>query len=299
MSSQKRLMLLKKAVNYVSYLLVFLSVIFIGYKFYTLQGLVNLTGFFKDHGLVFTVACLVYALNNYLLAAGWRLILAGLDEKITIKLSVAIFGVSQIAKYIPGNIFQFAGKQVLAVRHNLNSAKVAKSQFLEIILLLLSSLPFSIYVGVYYFLEMGVALSIFTSFLFFLGASFIINRISTNFFRTFSSYMIFMFVSGLMFFLIVTSTIKVNSTLSLDAFVLCSFVAAWLIGFIMPGSPAGLGVRESILILLLFPVFRDQSLVFNAAILTRLVTVIGDLIFFIFSSTVQRFIDSERQTKRI
>lgn len=153
--------------NYVSYLLVFLSVIFIGYKFYTLQGLVNLTGFFKDHGLVFTVACLVYALNNYLLAAGWRLILAGLDEKITIKLSVAIFGVSQIAKYIPGNIFQFAGKQVLAVRHNLNSAKVAKSQFLEIILLLLSSLPFSIYVGVYYFLEMGVALSIFTSFLFF------------------------------------------------------------------------------------------------------------------------------------
>lgn len=292
-------MLLKKAVNYVSYLLVFLSVIFIGYKFYTLQGLVNLTRFFKDHGLVFTVACLVYALNNYLLAAGWRLILAGLDEKITIKLSVAIFGVSQIAKYIPGNIFQFAGKQVLAVRHNLNSAKVAKSQFLEIILLLLSSLPFSIYVGVYYFLEMGVALSIFTSFLFFLGASFIINRISTNFFRTFSSYMIFMFVSGLMFFLIVTSTIKVNSTLSLDAFVLCSFVAAWLIGFIMPGSPAGLGVRESILILLLFPVFRDQSLVFNAAILTRLVTVIGDLIFFIFSSTVQRFIDSERQTKRI
>jgi len=292
-------MLLKKTVNYVSYLLVFLSVIFIGYKFYTLQGLVNLTRFFKDHGLVFTVACLVYALNNYLLAAGWRLILAGLDEKITIKLSVAIFGVSQIAKYIPGNIFQFAGKQVLAVRHNLNSAKVAKSQFLEIILLLLSSLPFSIYVGVYYFLEMGVALSIFTSFLFFLGASFIINRISTNFFRTFSSYMIFMFVSGLMFFLIVTSTIKVNSTLSLDAFFLCSFVAAWLIGFIMPGSPAGLGVRESILILLLFPVFRDQSLVFNAAILTRLVTVIGDLIFFIFSSTVQRFIDSERQTKRI
>lgn len=291
-------MLLKKTVNYVSYLLVFLSVIFIGYKFYTLQGLVNLIGFFEDHSLVFTVACLVYALNNYLLAAGWRLILAGLDEKITIKLSVAIFGVSQIAKYIPGNIFQFAGKQVLAVRHNLNSAKVVKSQFLEVILLLLSSLPFCVYVGVYSFLGMGAALSIFASFLFFLGASFIINRVSTNFFRTFSSYMIFMFVSGGMFFLIVTSTIRVSPALSLNVFVLCSFVAAWLVGFIMPGSPAGLGVRESILILFLFPVFRDQSLIFNAAILTRLVTVIGDLIFFIFSSTVQRFIDSERQTKR-
>lgn len=287
-------MLLKKVANYVSYLLVFLSVIFVGYKFYTLQGLVNLTAFFLDHSLIFTVACLVYALNNYLLTAGWRSILVGLDEKITIKLSVAIFGVSQIAKYIPGNIFQFAGKQMLAVRHNLNSAKVAKSQFLEVILLLLSSLPFCFYVGVYYFLEMGFLPSVFVTSLVSVVTSFIINQISTVFFRTFITYIVFMLVSGILFFSMITSTIKLNSDLPEIIFVICGFVAAWLAGFIMPGAPAGLGVRESILIVLLVPVFKDQSVVFNAAILTRLVTVIGDLIFFIFSSTIQRFIDGKR-----
>lgn len=297
--SKKIILILKRLINYVSYTLVILSAVFLIYKFYSLQGLINLKGFITDHSIIFTLACLVYAINNYLLAAGWRSILKGLDELVSIKMATTIFGVSQIAKYIPGNIFQFAGKQVLAVRYDLNSAAVAKSQFFEVIVLLLSALPFSIYVGVYHFTGLSFLLSVLSFVLIFFIISIILHHFGFCFLISFLHYSLFMFISGVLFFLLMNSSVTINNNISTYLFVISSFVAAWLAGFVMPGSPAGLGVRESILILLLFPLFRDQSIVFNVAILIRLVTVIGDLIFFLFSFSIQRLIDGERKSKKI
>lgn len=299
MPSKKIILILKRLMNYVSYILVILSAVFLIYKFYSLQGLINLKGFITDHSTIFTLACLVYAINNYLLAAGWRSILKGLDELVSIKMATTIFGVSQIAKYIPGNIFQFAGKQVLAVRYDLNSAVVAKSQFFEVIVLLLSALPFSIYVGVYHFTGLSFLLSVLSFVLIFFIISLILHHFGFCFLISFLNYSLFMFISGVLFFLLMDSSVTINNNISTYLFVISSFVAAWLAGFVMPGSPAGLGVRESILILLLFPLFRDQSIVFNVAILIRLVTVIGDLIFFLFSFSIQRLIDGERKPKKI
>ena len=65
--------------------------------------------------------------------------------------------------------------------------------------------------------------------------------------------------------------------------VLGIYAAAWLLGFLMPGSPAGLGVRELVLLLGLAPVFGEQ-LATTAAALLRLVTTSGDGIAFLFAS---------------
>lgn len=292
-------MILKKIINYFSYFLVIVSVVFIGYKFYSLQGLINLKGFIADHSAMFILACLVYTINNFLLALGWRSVLKGLNELVSVRLATTIFGVSQIAKYIPGNIFQFAGKQVLAVRYDLNSTTIAKSQFFEVILLLLSALPFSFYASAYHFIELGFVFSLVSFLLVFFIICFTLYHFDLQYLKSFFLYSFFMFVSGALFLLLMSLSVNLNNDTPTYLFIIGSFVAAWLAGFVMPGSPAGLGVRESILILLLFPLFRDQSIVFNVAILTRLVTVFGDLIFFIFSLSIQRLIDCERKTKRI
>ena len=57
------------------------------------------------------------------------------------------------------------------------------------------------------------------------------------------------------------------------------YAAAWLAGFLVPGSPAGLGVRELVLLLGLSPAYGASSATMAAALL-RLVTVAGDGVVF-------------------
>jgi hypothetical protein len=53
------------------------------------------------------------------------------------------------------------------------------------------------------------------------------------------------------------------------------FAAAWVIGFVSPGAPAGLGVRELVLILALTPLCGKEVSIGLAGIL-RLLTTVGD-----------------------
>jgi uncharacterized membrane protein YbhN (UPF0104 family) len=56
-------------------------------------------------------------------------------------------------------------------------------------------------------------------------------------------------------------------------------VLAWLLGLITPGAPAGVGVRELVLLGLLSS-FVPQSTILLATVVGRLVTIGGDLLFF-------------------
>jgi len=58
------------------------------------------------------------------------------------------------------------------------------------------------------------------------------------------------------------------------------FAAAWVIGFVSPGAPAGLGVRELVLILALTPLYGKEVSIGLAGIV-RLLTTVGDGVFFL------------------
>ena len=57
------------------------------------------------------------------------------------------------------------------------------------------------------------------------------------------------------------------------------YSAAWLLGFLMPGAPAGLGVREFVLLLGLSPLFGEAQAT-AASLMLRLITTLGDGIAF-------------------
>lgn len=57
------------------------------------------------------------------------------------------------------------------------------------------------------------------------------------------------------------------------------YAAAWLLGFLMPGAPAGLGIRELVLLLGLSPLLGPAHALAAAAIL-RVVTTAGDGVAF-------------------
>ena len=62
-----------------------------------------------------------------------------------------------------------------------------------------------------------------------------------------------------------------------------AYVLAWLIGLATPGAPAGLGVREMVLLFLLKGVVSESDLIL-AVLVGRIVTVVGDGMYFIVSS---------------
>jgi glycosyltransferase 2 family protein len=66
-----------------------------------------------------------------------------------------------------------------------------------------------------------------------------------------------------------------------------SYILAWLVGLVTPGAPAGMGVRELVLLFLLSDQLSETVLLL-AVILGRMVTVTGDLFFFILIVFIRR-----------
>lgn len=60
------------------------------------------------------------------------------------------------------------------------------------------------------------------------------------------------------------------------------YTVAWLLGFVMPGAPAGIGIREVALLVGLSPLYGEEQAMAAAAIL-RLVTTTGDALVFLFA----------------
>jgi glycosyltransferase 2 family protein len=61
---------------------------------------------------------------------------------------------------------------------------------------------------------------------------------------------------------------------------LFAFAISWLLGTITPGAPAGVGIRESIIILILSPYIGGPSSIL-VSLLMRIVTMLGDAAFFL------------------
>jgi hypothetical protein len=59
----------------------------------------------------------------------------------------------------------------------------------------------------------------------------------------------------------------------------CLYSIAWIAGYLMPGAPAGLGVREAVMVLILTPIYGN-SIAVGLSISLRLTTTLGDAVSF-------------------
>src|SRR5690606_34622535 len=66
-----------------------------------------------------------------------------------------------------------------------------------------------------------------------------------------------------------------------------AYIFAWLAGLLTPGAPAGAGVREAILLLLLNGIVANVDLLL-CIIISRITTVIGDALFFLAALLINR-----------
>ena len=82
--------------------------------------------------------------------------------------------------------------------------------------------------------------------------------------------------------LIIIVNIFLSIKLIIAAKLIVIFSLAWVAGFIIPGAPGGIGVREVVLIFFLSPIIGEPEGI-AVAIALRFVTLLGDIFFFIVS----------------
>ena len=305
-----------KALRIAAYALVGLAFVYIGRAMWAYRDwLLNWQASSIDLMLIF-MSILAYGLSGLLLSSGWCKLnqLCG-QGGFSRRQCIAIYGTTQIAKYVPGNVFHFVGRHAAGVRAGLPHAVLACSASLEMVALLFSAgvlallgilipksgllalLPFPLWsvigIVVVGFIVMvfltPYALRRFKLVPVVEGEKTQIQMLLPVVFR----HLIFFMLSGLLMAVLMYAVVGSMqwSTLILA---MSSYPISWLAGYVIPGASAGIGVREAAIMLMLSTAVLPQEATL-IAILMRVVTLLGDLFFYLVAKSVESSLNKQSE----
>lgn len=229
----------------------------------------------------------VMAVGNTWLASSWRAILGDVGGTLSPAKAHAIFSVTHLARYLPGNVVHIAGRQVLAMRAGVPAWAAAKSLTIEMALLVGSSAAFA---GLVWWAGPTQAGSLALSILLVLGmlglGVWALQRWGyPGAAQALVGLCAFHLLGGLVFAgLLVLLGAQPSDTATYGQWV-AAYVASWLLGVVTPGSPAGLGVREAVLVGLLQSTVADPATLAAAVVLIRLMGMLADTLYCLLAQT--------------
>lgn len=253
-------------------------------------------------------AAALYGLIIPLSARAWRCLLPGSSGQWPLRTLCGIMGVTQLAKYVPGNVMQHASRTALTLAHGMCLRNFMTSVTAETVLALLAALMVGLVclagfdsavselprVGAYApFLVL--ALSIFV-----LAMPALIRMVGVIARKTRWESVIAYWLQSVPgqraqlrafaiycgnYLLIGGGFVLIVHALGLAhqlgyAQLTAAFALSWLAGFLAPGMPAGFGVREGVMALMLGG-SAEQGDVLSAILAMRLATICGDVAWFI------------------
>lgn len=255
------------------------------------------------------ISVLPYMTAYLLYATMWDTLLRTLGCETSLLRSWGIFLTAQFAKYLPGNIGHHAGRVALSIRYGYPGARVAASMIFEVLLVTATaavlSLPLfgwladhiglawrrGLSVSAFVLAAFAVALFLYVVLMRRFGLATQIRRwkslaVGTDFLskRTLAMMMVCAAISLVAFVLsgmplLLISDMPAALAVSNATRIVAIFAVSWVAGLIMPGAPAGLGVREAILVEGLTPIMGGDRAV-SATLLFRVLTVSADLLAF-------------------
>ncbi len=285
----------RRWLNRIGALLGAAGVVFVALRLASYAGEIDAAGIGPGgYAALFGLAA-VYGASNLLLALGWWGLLRCLGVTAARGWALRAYAISQFAKYVPGNIFQFAGRQAIGVAAGFGNKPLAKSTLLELGLLTGCGALFALLAAPLSFRWMGFAPA--TPFLHWLAlaafagiaflAALALARFGGRGFQLAAlSYFTFLALSGVVFAGCLAVAGGEAATAQLPA-VVGAYVIAWLAGLVTPGAPAGIGVREAVLLVLLGNL-AAPPVILLAVVIGRAVTVVGDVGFYLAGHSIGR-----------
>lgn len=236
---------------------------------------------------VLGMLALVYGLANVLLVRAWWYLLHHTGIAVRFGWTFHVYGLSQLAKYVPGNIFHLAGRQALGMAHGLPARHLAKSAMWELGLIAACGAMYAAWSLPMPPISASVPVAGLVFFICVLGLYVGLNRwVSRAIAMAMLFQIAFLFVSGAVFAVILNCIRSTPLNACLWLVVLGCYVIAWLAGLLTPGAPAGVGIREAVLLLLLGHLIPPADLILTV-VLGRCTTILGDLLFF-FAAVMHR-----------
>lgn len=255
------------------------------FVFYTLWQEYTWSSFTKQFVLFLNILPVLMFLNFASIIIGilaWHLMLKHYAKKsFPFFASYYYFSKTEIAKYIPGNIFHFIGRQALAVKIGILQVEMAKISLLLSFLLLtgtlLTSTLFALLsegVPSIILVLMGLSSIISLIVLVYMYPSFPLSKkISMNLYLALS-----IALQGILLAIIVMHQ---SESFSINLFFLCIsiYTVSWLIGFVTPGASGGLGVREGTFIAIISYLQVDipSDIIIFSVLLVRLINIVVDV----------------------
>jgi len=272
----------KRLLNGLGTVLAVAGVAFVGIRFHAYGKEIDFSHLGGCVWVVAGIAAVAYAGANLLLAAAWRDLLGRMATRVKALWAIKVYGISQLAKYVPGNIFHFAGRQALGMADGVPGWVLAKSSAWELGLLVLAGIAYSGLASPLAFAwpiaaGLGIFIATVALMAWVLGRGF--GRLCV---RAWVCHLVFLGISGSLFIWLLMA-IAPAADGRLWPSLCAAYVLAWLAGLVTPGAPAGVGVRELILLFLMHGLFSQADLLL-AVVVGRVVTVAGDAIFFLVAT---------------
>jgi hypothetical protein len=219
-----------------------------------------------------------------------------------------IMGKSQIAKYLPGNVFHFLGRVTLSKFEGLSVEPVAVTVGIETLIVALAAsaigvmgfsfgyIEFSL-LGIsianihnLYYGFVAVAIALLLTVLFMNKSSWISTKLGERAGYLKAGNLLIVLGLDVLVFMGIGTMI----TLLLNGFwaprdvpewirFSCGYSLAWMLGFIVPGAPGGIGIREAIFVGI-FGNELGQGTATGLALILRAVTSASDLVTFLIAS---------------
>lgn len=268
---------------------------------------------------------LLYALLIPITAMAWALLLRGLGQSVSFVTTLSILAITQFGKYMPGNVAQHIGRLAMS-RKSMPMTPVVLSMTFETLLIIvacmhaatltllwapdrvLARLPLGDHRTV---LVVGVSLGA-------LAVLSMLPRLASKIARRrlvklhpespsnalltafhpgwkraavcYAMYLLNFLIVGIGLWMLARAISPVESARANPLFFAGAFAASWILGFLAPGAPAGLGVREAMLAILLGIYFTPATGVILIVSL-RIATTLGDALNFFLGLALKLKID--------
>ncbi|HKZ10568.1 MAG TPA: lysylphosphatidylglycerol synthase domain-containing protein [Rhodanobacteraceae bacterium] len=251
------------------------------------------------------LCALLWSCGAPLLALAWHGLLAGLGVSRSRRELFGIIGITQFAKYAPGNVAQYIGRAGMSLVRGIPPRPLAVTMTLETLLVIAAAVVMGVGTGA--LSEVGltvvhlhgaqlaliaalVALAIAGLFLLRRVAPPLLRRFAPKYasaldgtllppqFRLAQAFVLYcgMYVCMGIGLILLTRCLLPGAPH--DYWLLTAvFALAWVVGFVTPGAPGGLGVREGLMLLMLAPVYSAAT----ASVLIvalRIATTLGDVL---------------------
>lgn len=287
----------KRWVHWIGALVTIAAIVFIAYEVWSRASRLSE---FADPTFIgaLAAAAAVCGLCGFLMVLGWRLaLLAASDRTLSAREAISVYGRSNILKYLPSNVLHFAGRYAMLLARGFAHRAIVASTITEHALLVTAALALAILFGAPVLLQnlaetgdqeslvivlaiaAAVGLIAGTWFLFARGlrerATSVLASGGLMVATTLVYLVYFLALGGIATALAGVAGSPVGGS---EYFTITGILsAAFIVGLVTPGAPAGLGVREAIMILAFQATpFADEGLVI--ALGFRVATLGGDLI---------------------